>query len=41
LLAKPDLTGFGDKVGRKSEEMPENWAKQPEFGNLSGLSIAK
>jgi hypothetical protein len=41
LPPKADLTGFGHKFGQKSEEMSENWAKQPDFGNLSGLAITK
>jgi hypothetical protein len=41
LLPKADLTGFGHKFGQKSEERSEHWAKQADFGNLSGLSIAK
>jgi hypothetical protein len=41
LLPKPDLTGFGHKFGRKLEEMSKNWPGQTDFGNLSGLSIAR
>jgi hypothetical protein len=41
LIPKPDLTGFGDKFGRESEKRSENWVGQTDFGNLSGLLIAK